>query len=1425
MHDIESGKMMRGFLKLGEDGKISLESDDTKQLTEVLESLSVKTESDFAALLQDDTISEWNALLKGKKNKIIRFRQEIAALSGLALRCDALLLEHSEVVIHYSQETIPAAIPHYLENVFYHSPFGMAALELLHNGEENATDFSIVAANKSFEAIIQQPIQKLLGLGAHKLSEISCHLGFSQDILAAAMKSPQNLTYSTINPRQSYHVSLFPISEFHILALFIEIGEFNILYEKNENEKHLLKELFDAIPDILFYKEKNGYYKLANQAAQDFLGRDAKDIINRTVFELHPQELAEQLHKNDQEAMAGTGIHNSNVWIKNAQGKSVHLTVKKAPICQGGQVTGLILVARDTTETQLLEQKLWQQRQEMSLLLQNIPETIWSMSENDSAPEYISPAIEKLTGYTFEEWLNGEIQWANLVLEEDFPLYKKINKCIQENHVPLAAETYRIKTRDGKIKWVYDKRGFIQEKNLRKTYGIVSDITEQKMSEIKLKQSRDNFSTFFNTIQDFLFVLDSEGRIVRVNDTVIQRLGYTNEELVGQSVLIVHPPDRREEAAIIVQEMLNGSNAICKVPLISKNGLCIPVETRVVEGSWNGEPALFGVSKDISSLQLSEEKFAKAFRLNDSLMAISELKTGTYIDVNDSFCKTLAYRREQVIGKSSQELNLFVDPKKRNEALQILEKTGILKNFPLQVYTNKGDIRYGKFTASIITVFNEKYLLTSMSDITEELNNQRRLQSKDVILEAAAQSAFLYVDSQNWNKATSKALEIIGNHTNVDRSYVFQLSHEEDDIYARQTHEWVADGIEPQIGNPILQHIPMHQAGYSRWLSVLSAGKNLFGMIENFPLEEQETLRSQNILSLVVCPIFVDKQLWGFMGFDHCKTKHNWTPAESDTLRVVANTLGAAVTVENRLIKERKLIKDLQPLNERLFAEKQRAESAAKAKTEFLANMSHEIRTPLNSVLGYTELLESMIHDKKMKNYLKSIQDGGRILLTLINDILDLSKIEASKLLLRNEPLSIRDLMQEVNSLFRHRAKAKGINFRIRIDDNVPELLDMDKARLRQILLNLVGNAIKFTDRGYVSVRVSAQSMGEGRLCLKTRVEDSGIGIHPENLERIFENFYQQDGQSIRKYGGTGLGLSISRRLAQLMGGKINVRSVVNQGSVFTLYLDNVTVANDAYDNAGLENHFDLQAIRFKKQTILIVDDVQSSLDLLENFFTELNLKIIKAENGQEAIELAKSEKPALILMDILMPGMTGDEAAAKIRKNSDTSMIPIIAATATSFSLPLKAEENMLFNRVLYKPLKLKELMETLKDYLEYSGESDKEKTAPKDEASLWIRFENNLPEPEMHESIIHDLENKLIPFQQRAVKSHEFAHIQNFEKVLSSYEHLKLVPPLEYFQKQFSDAVNLLDLENINKFLLDFENLVEDIIKQLRKENKNER
>ena len=438
--------------------------------------------------------------------------------------------------------------------------------------------------------------------------------------------------------------------------------------------------------------------------------------------------------------------------------------------------------------------------------------------------------------------------------------------------------------------------------------------------------------------------------------------------------------------------------------------------------------------------------------------------------------------------------------------------------------------------------------------------------------------------------------------------------------------------------------------------------------------------------------------------------------------------------------------------HQQALAAKEAADAANQAKSEFLANMSHEIRTPMNAILGFSELLRTQMAASKERNYLDAISSSGRTLLTLINDILDLSKIEAGKLELQYEPVSVARVVDEIQKVFSIKAGEKGVKLLTEIDPKLPRGLMLDEVRLRQVLFNVVGNALKFTEKGQVVIRARAGSgartalsagaldkshppephdprtttlplLGERagvrgterseptstnetptepdetRINLILEVEDTGIGIPKEQQERIFGAFSQVAGQSTRKFGGTGLGLTITKRLTEMMHGAITVTSESGKGSNFQFVFPDVAITELAEsDTMATDGGGDFN--QFAPATILVADDVALNRALVAGYFEGTATQADQATNGLEALEQAEKHRPDVILMDMRMPELDGHATTQRLKANPALQHIPVIAVTASSFREE-EARARKICDGFIRKPFNRAELIAELKRFL----------------------------------------------------------------------------------------------------------------------------
>lgn len=481
------------------------------------------------------------------------------------------------------------------------------------------------------------------------------------------------------------------------------------------------------------------------------------------------------------------------------------------------------------------------------------------------------------------------------------------------------------------------------------------------------------------------------------------------------------------------------------------------------------------------------------------------------------------------------------------------ENTSLMINegevYRFEAYYEMWDRYYLKEAKMIQWPGYDKVRLETAIDITEVKRTQRVLEER-MRYETELSNVSQQLLKDEPEEALQGALEHLKRASKASRVYIFEnfeeynMSTKERKLYTKYAYEACGEGVEPQIHHPALKRFSF-EPDFVRWKSRLSQGMYIAGDVEDFPRSEIEVLSSQGIQSLLVIPIFVEKKWYGFLGFDEVHKRRRWNQQDVRVLNTAADMMGS-------YIEKKKRETAMKNSQKKLRVAMKNAQEANRQKSEFIANMSHEIRTPMNAIIGFAEILEKEVPDPKHREYIQSIKRGGENLLTLMNDILDLSKIEAGMVKVEKTQVSLRDLMEEIRDIFELRAKQKNLQFRIEIQEDLPQRLWLDETRIRQILLNLVGNGIKFTHKGFVKIRTSFEKKDSRHGTLQIEVVDTGKGISKRGQQEIFKPFVQWNPREDASQG-TGLGLSITKNLVEILEGELQLFSVPKRGTRFQL--------------------------------------------------------------------------------------------------------------------------------------------------------------------------------------------------------------------------------------------------------------------------------
>ncbi|WP_353570700.1 PAS domain S-box protein [Candidatus Albibeggiatoa sp. nov. BB20] len=490
---------------------------------------------------------------------------------------------------------------------------------------------------------------------------------------------------------------------------------------------------------------------------------------------------------------------------------------------------------------------------------------------------------------------------------------------------------------------------------------------------------------------------------------------------------------------------------------------------------------------------------------------------------------------------------------------------------------------------------------------------------------------------------------------------------------------------------------------------------------------------------------------------------------------------------------------ELQIVNQALQRAKEEAEKANQTKSEFIANISHEIRTPMNVILGFSEILREKLADRPQYiDYFNGILNSGKALLNLINDILDLSKIEAGRFEIHTAPVFIQPLLNEIKQVFFVKANQKSLEFSVEFSQDFPLCILMDESRLRQILFNLVGNAIKFTDQGFIKIMIQGTHIHIRKQLIDFEIiiKDSGIGINEADFEKIFEPFQQQELQNIRKYEGTGLGLSITRRLVETMNGSIHVSSDISKGSVFTVRFKSVLIIADE-DSHPPTNLASVDDVQFQQSCILLIDTVGINREILKGYLASHHLILKEATAGREILLLLEQtneiQKPDVIIIDIDMPHQWGYRILDRIQQIPCYQNIPVIAQTVSSSALQ-KAHS---FTEILLKPVSKQNIIQSLMKLLPY--------TLSKQEDTAKIHLCDELIAATPSLQCIQQLQDLMAEYEHIAT----YLSMPNVDelgqKLIEIAQHYQIEPLANYGQ-QFIIAADNYDIEKIIQLLQNF-------------------
>ena len=1032
-----------------------------------------------------------------------------------------------------------------------------------------------------------------------------------------------------------------------------------------------------------------------------------------------------------------------------------------------GDIYQYLAIRRDITKSKIAEQALRESELKFRAVTEMANASIITVNVSGEIVGW-NLAAENTFGYSKEEILGKSI---TIIMPDE---YKEAHLQGMENH--KSTGEFRVVGKTVELKGLR-KNGtiFPLELSLSKYdimseeffTGYIQDISIRKSTELALKQSEAQYRSLVENAPDIIMEIDLDNNIIFINRIVS---GLTKDQVIGVNALNFVAPEFRK----IVWEKHDRVRRLKQIEsyetqFLHPNGSVTWYFTFASPMLLGGEiKGITLITRDISESKHLQQKLIDQNnfiqKVTDSIPALIsywnfDLSLGF---ANSAYLESIGKKRNDIIGK---QMNEILDTTLHQEKKPYMESVlnGETSSFERALPNEDGTLSY-TWVQYIPDFQNEtvKGFLVLATDINQIKQAEKSLYETQNKLTEILESIPEGIIECNLN------LEIV--YANKSAERIFEMD---------------------------LAEIKEHYFDFQKWKRYDKEGNSYIP--KEYPI--QVAIQKQEEIGPII----------QFIENDFGTKK--WLSIHAVPLFDKAGNLYGAVATFGDITERQEFQNKIIAAKEEAELAKVSADLANKAKSEFLANISHEIRTPMNAILGFGELLNSKLEEESLKQFASSIVTSGKVLLRLINDVLDLSKIEAGKIELNYAPIHILKSFEEIQIIFSQKVQEKGLDFLIEIDPSLPTMLVLDEMRLRQVLLNLVGNSIKFTEKGYVKVSVSKINTNESNqtIDLIIGIDDTGIGIPEVDKEKIFEAFAQTAGQNQEKYGGTGLGLTIARKLVTLMNGEITLSSKVGVGTTFAIVLRNLKVINNPnLVSVKTVDSIKLNAdIQFEPSIILLVDDVSLNRELIIQFLKKYpELKIIEAENGKIAIDMANEYKPDLILMDIKMPVMNGLEAIQIIKKIDSISKTPIIALTASAFE-KTKLTVTAITDGYIQKPVSRQELLLILSTFLK---KKEPIKTIPK----------------------INSLDNIDIPLKTNFKRSKELYQRITQEKiqqckelldVLDITESINFGSEMQLLGKEFNyeplikwgndleKYARQFDSNNINSILKKFEHIIKEL------------
>ena len=1023
------------------------------------------------------------------------------------------------------------------------------------------------------------------------------------------------------------------------------------LQKSEQKYRSLFENVFEGIVII----DLNGNILFANNSIiKTFEYETFSEIEGQNIFSFIAPEYVEQTIDDFAKVVQGIGTKVAMSCGITAKGNRIWMESIGKIIDYEGIKADMISI-RDITAKRKSEEELRESEAKYRLLTENTADVIWVLNLTSGRFAYISPSVFHLRGFTAEEAMNerledsltpDSIEVVKNAIEKNIKLFlenpEKPNSYISE------IQQY---CKNGQIIWVEVSTQFrFNPSGDIEVLGVSRNIEERKLTENALRESEQKFKTMVETSPDGIAITASDGTIQFVTSQIASMYGYDSaEKLIGMNSLQFVHPSYHEKSYFYVNEMFKGNlTGANDYMMLRKDGSTFFAESNanLLRDAKNNPIGVLYVVRDITErkkaeeeLKASEENYRTIFNANKDSISIYGLgpdgKPSGFIELNEAACDILGYTKEELLSMKLEDLEEPVPEAIMMQRAADLKTKGST-DFETKIKDRQGRYKRTEVKVVMITYRNKPALLNILRDIS------LRKKTEDALRE----SELKFREMANLLPQIVFETDTQGNLTYVNNQAFKILGYPED---------------YPIIGMSTLGFYTPE----SRIKAIENIRKKVSGEMETESNEYNMVRKDGSTFPALV-----------------------YSNVELNETRTVG-LRGIIVDITEQKKTETQLIKA-----------KQEAETANKAKSMFLANMSHEIRTPLNAIIGFSQLMNRDIAlTANQKDYNNSIIKAGEHLLTLINDILELSKMEAGRIVLNPVHVCLPDFLKDMQLIFKEKAASKHIRLAFETAADLPVNVVVDESKLHQVLINLIGNAVKFTDYGSIVVRSRVDHNGEDKARLVVEIQDSGSGISESEQQNLFKHFVQTSA-GIKKGSGTGLGLALSRELVRLMGGDISVSSEVGKGSIFSFFVDIKEILFEAVKITTTTRVIGIEKGQ-KAFRILIVDDREENLKVVSDLLQIVGFDTMTAINGEDAVEKFNQCVPDLILMDLRMPVMDGYEATRCIKLTEKGQGTPIIALTASAFESDRKKIESMGMNGFIRKPFRESELFKTVGNIL----------------------------------------------------------------------------------------------------------------------------